>query len=231
MKKKKNKMSSHHIVREKQEPALLIANGERCSTETIGTLLEWSPFVHVLDGALEDVLALNIKIDLLSGDFDSISSDLEDIRKIQFPIEIINTPDQNKTDLEKGLEILIEKGFPAVNVLWATGKRADHFYSNFHTLAKFASLIKITFIDDYGLIFPLLPLPNIYKKWHTANSIISLMPFPIASGVNSHNLLFELNNEALSISEKIGTSNAVAKNGVVEISLQSGVLLIMEAKS
>jgi len=46
-------MSSHHIVREKQEPALIIANGEACSTELLNQLLEWSPFVVVLDGAYE----------------------------------------------------------------------------------------------------------------------------------------------------------------------------------
>ena len=57
-------MSSHHIVKEGQEPALIIANGESCSTELLGQLLEWSPFVVVLDGAINRVLDLGIKVDL-----------------------------------------------------------------------------------------------------------------------------------------------------------------------
>ncbi len=46
-------MSSHHIVRDDQEPALIIANGEACSAELLGQLLEWSPLVIVLDSAIE----------------------------------------------------------------------------------------------------------------------------------------------------------------------------------
>ena len=42
-------MSSHHIVRDDQEPALIITNGASCSEEElIGQLLEWSPFSDCL---------------------------------------------------------------------------------------------------------------------------------------------------------------------------------------
>ncbi|MBD3725125.1 MAG: thiamine diphosphokinase, partial [Flavobacteriaceae bacterium] len=63
-------MSSHHIVRDDQEPALIIANGAACSKELMGQLLEWSPFVVVLDSAIDRVLNLGIKVDVLLGDFD-----------------------------------------------------------------------------------------------------------------------------------------------------------------
>ena len=63
-------MSSHHIVRDDQEPALIIANGLACNTELLGQLLEWSPLVIVLDAAIERVLDLGIKVDVLLGDFD-----------------------------------------------------------------------------------------------------------------------------------------------------------------
>jgi len=63
-------MSSHHIVRDDQEPALIIANGAECSMELLGQLLEWSPVVIVLDNAIDRVLQLDIKIDVLLGDFD-----------------------------------------------------------------------------------------------------------------------------------------------------------------
>ena len=33
-------MSSHHIVRDDQEPALIIANGASCSEELLGQLLD-----------------------------------------------------------------------------------------------------------------------------------------------------------------------------------------------
>jgi thiamine pyrophosphokinase len=37
----------------------------------------------------------------------------------------VHTPDQNKTDLET-FDYLYEEKIAAVNVVWATGKHADH---------------------------------------------------------------------------------------------------------
>jgi thiamine pyrophosphokinase len=136
-------MSSHHIVREKQEPALIIANGEACSTELLNQLLEWSPFVVVLDGAYERVQNLGIKIDVILGDFDRIDFQKEYLGKIQFPIEVIHTPDQDKTDLEKAIDFLIERGFPAANIVWATGRRADHTFANISILPKYLKTISL----------------------------------------------------------------------------------------
>ena len=69
-------MSSHHIVKDDQEPALIIANGASCATELMGQLLEWSPWVIVLDSAIERVLPLNIKVDVVLGDFDQLENEL-----------------------------------------------------------------------------------------------------------------------------------------------------------
>ena len=100
-------MSSHHIVREGQEPALIIANGQACSMDLLNQLLEWSPFIVVLDGALSRVLELGIKFDVALGDFDGLNIDtLRDQIPPDTAIEF--TPDQNKTDLEKGIEYLIK---------------------------------------------------------------------------------------------------------------------------
>ena len=65
-------MSSHHIVRDDQEPALIIANGACCQPDLLGQLLEWSPLVVVLDSAIERVMELDIKVDVLLGDRKSV---------------------------------------------------------------------------------------------------------------------------------------------------------------
>ena len=165
-------MSSHHIVRDDQEPALIIANGAACNEELLGQLLEWSPLVIVLDSAIERVLELGIKIDVLLGDFDR-GFDAEYYKESQYPIEIVHTPNQDKTDLEKAFEYLIEKGHKAANVIWATGKRADHTITNITNIIRFRESLKIVILDDYSKIFL---LPNKFEKWYTKDSIISLIP-------------------------------------------------------
>jgi thiamine pyrophosphokinase len=155
-------MSSHHIVREKQEPALLIANGAECQPELLGQLLEWSPTVVVLDSAIWRVFELGIKVDVLLGDFDH-DLDLDAIRSQQYPLDIVHTPDQNKTDLDKGIEYLIEQGFPAVNIVWATGRRADHTLVNMTNIVRYKDQIRIVLLDDHSRIFPLV---GRFEKWY-----------------------------------------------------------------
>lgn len=56
-------MSSHHVVTEQQEPALIIADARNASLEYIQPLLEWSPTIFVLQGSIDIVLNWGIKMD------------------------------------------------------------------------------------------------------------------------------------------------------------------------
>ncbi|ADB38814.1 thiamine diphosphokinase [Spirosoma linguale] len=217
-------MSSHHIVREKQEPALLIANGEACSAELLGQLLEWSPTVVVLDSAIWRVLDLGIKVDVLLGDFDR-DLDLDAIREQQYPLEIVHTPNQDKTDLDKGIEYLIERGYPAVNIVWATGRRADHSLTNMTNIVRYKDQIRIVMIDDHSKIFPLV---GRFEKWYEAGTPISLIPVGTVTGYTSAGLKYDLQDATLTLGYNTSSSNEAAQDGFVRVETQSGDLLIME---
>ncbi|PTT13617.1 thiamine diphosphokinase [Flavobacterium sp. HMWF030] len=217
-------MSSHHIVRDDQEPALIIANGAACNPELLGQLLEWSPLVIVLDSAMERVVELGIKVDVLLGDFDR-GFDPEIYKTSQYPIEIVHTPDQNKTDLEKAFDYLIDRKMPAVNVVWATGKRADHTITNLTSLVQYRNLLKIVILDDHSKIFL---LPNKFEKWYTAETPISLIPIGVVNGIYSSNLKYELHDDTLTMGYRTGSSNSVEKDGIVKITHHEGDLLLME---
>ena len=217
-------MSSHHIVRDDQEPALIIANGEVCSSELLGQLLEWSPIVIVLDSAIERVLELEIKVDVLLGDFDR-GFDASYYKEKQYPLEIVYAPNQDKTDLEKAFDYLIEKGHKAVNVIWATGKRADHTITNLTNIVAYRNLLKIVILDDHSKVYL---LPETFEKWYTANTILSLIPIGKVSGITTQNLFYSLKNEDLTIGYRTGSSNHVIQDGIVSISHSNGDLLLME---
>ena len=217
-------MSSHHIVRDDQEPALIIANGESCSSELLGQLLEWSPIVVVLDSAITRVLELGIKVDVLLGDFDRNFS-AEKYKDSQYPIEIVYTPNQNKTDLEKAFDYLIERKIPAVNVVWATGRRADHTITNVTNIVRYQNELKIVILDDYSKVFQ---LPKKFQKWYPAKTILSLIPIGSVEGISSENLEYPLENDTLTIGYRTGSSNSVLNDGMVNITHNSGDLLLME---
>ncbi len=217
-------MSSHHIVRDDQEPALIIANGASCSEELIGQLLEWSPLVIVLDSAMDRVLELGIKIDVLLGDFDCDFNPEIYLEK-QYPLEIVHTPNQDKTDLDKAFDYLIAKGHKAVNVVWATGKRADHTITNITNIVAYRDQLKIVVLDDHSKVFL---LQKKYEKWYPKNTTISLIPIGKVTGITTKNLFYPLKNEELIIGYRTGSSNHVAEDGIVTIEHQEGDLLLME---
>ncbi|HWR93580.1 MAG TPA: thiamine diphosphokinase [Flavobacterium sp.] len=217
-------MSSHHIVRDDQEPALIIANGTSCNNELLGQLLEWSPLVIVLDSAIERVIDLNIKVDVLLGDFDRGFNPHEFI-KSQYPIEVVHKPNQDKTDLEKAFDYLVERKIPAVNVVWATGKRTDHTITNITNIVRYRDLLKIVILDDHSKVFL---LPKKFEKWYPANTNISLIPIGNVAGIHSENLYYPLQNDCLTIGYRTGSSNHTIADGIVKIEHSEGDLLLME---
>jgi thiamine pyrophosphokinase len=217
-------MSSHHIVRDTQEPALIIANGEACSLDLLNQLLEWNPIVMVLDGALQRVLELGIKIDIVLGDFDR-EHHPENYLAHQNPVEIIHTPDQNKTDLEKGIDLLLSRNHKAINVIWATGRRADHTINNITNLVRYQDKATLVIYDDYSKIYC---LPKKFDKWYTKGTPISLIPVGIVSGITTTGLKYNLVQDELTIGYKSGSSNEAAEDGTISIAYEQGNLLMME---
>lgn len=217
-------MSSHHIIRDNQEPALIIANGEACSTDLLHELLEWSPLVVVLDSAVERVMKLGIKIDVLIGDFDR-NFDAHYYKEKQYPLEVVHDPSQEYTDLEKAFRYLISRDFKAANVVWATGRRADHTITNICNIVRFRDQLKIVLYDDYSKIYT---LPYSFEKWYTANTIISLIPVGTVTGISTHNLQYPLHHETLTAGYRTGSSNHVVSDGFVKVSYETGDLLMME---
>src|SRR5690606_19720745 len=113
-------MSSHHIVRENQEPALLVTTGHSIDHELLGQLLEWSPTVITDTHNLDYLLALGIKVDVVFG------KRPEHI--IQEATKYINLlPAEDFID--QALSYLIDHQFKAVNILLPTVFSSLHAYA------------------------------------------------------------------------------------------------------
>lgn len=217
-------MSSHHIVRDDQEPALIIANGEACSMELLNQLLEWNPLVIVLDRAITRVLELGIKVDVLIGDFDR-DFDYEYYKNLQYPIEFVKLDEQETYDIDKAINYLIDRKIPAANIVWASGRRMDHTFTNITNLIKYQQVIKLVLIDDFSKIFP---LQKNFIKWYPKETILSLIPVGTVEGISTKNLKYELQNDSLILGFKPGSSNEVLTDGLVEITYENGYLILME---
>ncbi|MPT32218.1 thiamine diphosphokinase [Epilithonimonas hungarica] len=203
--------------------ALLFINGD--SPKTIPDLSGYD-LIACTDGAFHYLKKLKFpldKLDLISGDFDSHKIEEEIIRQAQaHQFEIIETPDQNKTDFHKALEIIIEKSFENIDVYGGSGGEQDHFLGNLSVAFVFKDKANLRFFDQYSSYYF---IPKKFTISDVKGKMISLMPFPIAKNIETKGLKWPLYKEDLILGERIGTRN-IAENKEVVIKYKKGDLLI-----
>ena len=173
--------------------------------------------VFCTDGAYNYLKNNQIKPDVVSGDFDSIAPE-----EIPSGIEVIPTPDQNFTDFEKALDIILQKGFKEVYIYGSSGMEHDHFLGNLTTGIKYKNRLTLLFFDDFSYYF-FTDKKTVLNDY--AGRTISLYPFPVAKGITTKGLMYALNNEDLDLKSRVGTRNIVVSD-VVEIKYKEGELLV-----
>jgi thiamine pyrophosphokinase len=146
-------MSSHHIVREKQEPALLVLGLDNFTDELLGQLLEWSPTVVVTADTAEQLNAMGIKVDVV------INADNSDL---QSDIKTIAALGGNLT--RAALAFLTDDGYPAVNIV------TDEFLVDDYL--PYISRINIVVYHAGQKIYP---VHSGFNKWKPADEAVSIM--------------------------------------------------------
>ena len=173
------------------------------------------------DGAFHYLKEKNFplaQLDFISGDFDSHTGNDENIYHEKF----IFTPDQNFTDFQKALDILKNKGIKKVDVYGGSGGEQDHFLGNLHVAFLFKDLMEITFYDEFSSYFF---IPKDFVINNVEGKMVSLLPFPKVENLVTDGLNWELKNEDLEITKRIGTRNFATKS-TVKISYSDGDLLV-----
>lgn len=201
--------------------ALLIINGT--PPKTLPNLEDYALFACT-DGAFHHLKKMQFplsKLDFISGDFDSYTGKDDEI----FEEKFIFTPDQNKTDFHKALEIILEKQIVAVDVLGGSGREMDHFLGNISVAYTFFDKMEIRFFDEFASYFF---IPKQFQIDNAKGKTISLYPFPVAKKITTRGLKWALNDENLDITSRIGTRNIAIEN-TVSISFSEGALLIFIA--
>jgi len=146
-------MSSHHIVREKQEPALLIMSLDGFENENLGQILEWSPTVIVHEEIYELVDSMAFKVDAVVTKNPHFNTQ-ESTRLILTDIE----------PLEDALKFLVGEQYPAVNIITNEFLLKDY----------------VLFVDDLDIVVfigdrKIFPVRSGFSKWQPAGEEIQLL--------------------------------------------------------
>ncbi len=207
---------------ERKKTALLILNGEKPSRELLEEFWQKAQLRVCADGAADILSSFHLEPDIILGDLDSISPEIQH----EFnSVPIIKMLDQNKTDGEKAIKYCIDNGFPRLFVLGALGKRIDHTLYNLELLKKMnLPGIEISFFSDEDEAFLVHSNKTLRAK---AGTRISLFPvFGKVCGVTSLGLKYPLNNDTLEMGCFSSLSNEFVED-TATIDFSSGELLIV----
>jgi len=162
-------MSSHHIVREKQEPALLVLGLDTFPEELLGQLLEWSPTVIATAKTAEKLVSRGIKIDWVITD----GSD----EVLQSDVKLMSCGECNLSD--SALEFLTENEYSAVNII--TDELALEDFE------PYLEKINVVIFNDHKKIYPIV---SGFSKWKPVGETINLLEAvddPIINGLEKIN--------------------------------------------
>lgn len=197
--------------------ALLFVNGE--PPVNYPNDLDNYRYIACTDGAYHNYLyQWQIIPDFIVGDLDSWNKN----QPIPSQTQIIHTPDQNKTDFEKTILFLADKGITEFIVYGASGHAGDHFLGNLSVAMQYYHNYKITFYDNYCVFF-FAQHEEVISN--VKDCTISLMPLSKVTNLTITGFQYPLTNQTLELGGLTSLRNKALAD-TVKISFENGDLLV-----
>ena len=196
----------------------VILNGQMPTDDTIINQITNSDFIIAVDGSANKLFDLKIIPDVIIGDLDS----LQNIENKD--IELIEAPDQNKTDFRKTLEWCIEKNILNISIFGISGESEDHFLGNYYTLSDFGEKISWKAFTDFSMISPCVG----NKKFESfKGQKVSLFCMKGSSTVNSENLEYPLLSYHLKPSDDAVRNLSLEDNFIID---STNTILVFQSR-
>lgn len=204
--------------------ALLFCNGEPPKRAFAKKLAEGASFIVAADGGANIARSCGIVPDVVIGDLDSVEpSTLTWFASRRRPTtEVVRMTRQDNTDLEKALDLFLERGVTHALLLGATGRRLDHTLGNLSILWNYTHRIAITVAGDG---WTALPVGTLKQVRASRGTIVSIIPFGACSGVTLQGLRYPLTDAEMPVG-RIGLSNVVVRSPF-SIRVRAGNLLMV----
>jgi hypothetical protein len=191
-------MSSHHFVKEGQEPALILVDA--VSADYVSDLQEWAPTIIILPDAIDFILEKGTKVDVVITDEHHAH---HEAFRHQEPVRFFHSENKRKA-LETALSLLSEEKQTSVNIVCADAQEMIQL------ITAFTSSLEINILSQDKKYSH--HTRGILKKWFAPGhdfEIMSDSEVTVAGWVNQ-------SDKYVQILEK----------GVVEISSAAGFWLI-----
>ena len=187
----------------------------------IKSCLDKKDFLIYCDSGLKHLDNLNLKPNLIVGDFDSYKNPNLDIETIVLPCE------KDDTDTIYAVKEGVKRGFNEFLLIGVIGARLDHTLANVCIL-NFLNCLrkKAVIIDDYS---EMEIVDNIEVEVTKDFSYFSLLNiFGKAKGISIKNAKYSLKNAKITTDYQYAISNEVIKGQTATIKVKKGKLLLVK---
>ena len=206
------------------ESVVVFAGGDPPPASVLAGLPEGA-YVIAADSGFDHAHRLGVRVDLVVGDMDSISS-----AGLELAAETETHPtDKGATDLAIALDAALARGFSRVVVVGGAGGRIDHFLAN-------AALLAAPEYAQLGLRWlPGTAVINVVRDRielaGVPGDLVSLLPYGgPAVGVSTSGLRWPLTDAVLAAGTSLGVSNEFVEPMAI-VTLDAGVLLSVQPET
>jgi thiamine pyrophosphokinase len=202
-------MSSHHIIRDEQEPALLVLDPLAIEREHLNGLLEWSPTLLVTEQNVNTLLDWGIKVDRVLA-----RSGSPLLKTKQELFDVIELPGGNSA-LDEGLAFLLRKNHHSVNIVG----NPENVPVFIHPLVR--DMNCVLFEANQKIV---LARNGIYRKWFKAYTALSIQPLGLMY-LSTDGLMDNIDNEKVEDELQITS----ADDGILSLRSNLKPFLVSEA--
>ena len=213
------------------ENKVLIITGGLVLEEFLSRLVKKEQYSMMIavDYGLTVADRLNLPLDYIVGDFDSVSEELlQKYSDKAIPIQTFPT-EKDKTDTQIAIELALMYNATSIDLVGATGNRLDHVLANIHLLMLPMQLsIDACILDSNNKIYLKKENFSIQKEKQYGN-FVSFLPFAgKVSGLILKGLKYPLNGITLTAGSSLGISNVIMEEKA-EVKFTEGILIVVEA--
>lgn len=184
----------------KRKRAVLFGGG-RVGVDPKKVLMEGDAVICA-DSGYDHALRYGLRPDMVIGDMDSISSGIDKVKTMVYPVR------KDFTDGELVLDYVLKQGFEELVLLGFTGTRMDHTITNIAMLRKAAFKgIPCVMIDENNEIYYMVKNLQVTGKKGDPISIVPLGGDLV--GVTTQGLEYPLYHERLYYGQSRGVSNVM----------------------
>lgn len=211
--------------------SVLIVTGGSVDTEFLRDYMKHYNYDYVVgvDKGIEALEKLDIKPNLVIGDFDSANDSVR-AKYESNPDAIILNPMKDYTDTHAALEKVMELKPDSITLVGATGSRVDHMLGNINILLIPLQAGINTCIVDKNNRIRLINKQCVIRKDRQYGKYVSLIPYTdIVKGITLTGFLYNLEAASMIKGETLGISNEIREEEG-RISIEEGCLLVLETK-